>query len=562
MSIPSPSQRNLQILLKSRFFVLLVSSCLLLQLAQGSALAQEAAKDANKDAAAKDASTKDKDAEPTIPKDSTTQGTVTVAGKVINYQAVAGTFLVAATNDADAALGLSPAAGKETPDSPPTARMFYVAYFKKDAPAESRPVTFIYNGGPGSSTVWLHMGAFGPRRVVTADDQHTSPAPYGLVDNAGSLLDASDLVFIDAPGTGFGRLFGKDKEKAFWGVDPDAHAFARFIARFLSTYQRWNSPKYLFGESYGTTRSAVVAGILETESGIDLNGVILLSQILNFDDSADAPQWNPGIDVPYELALPTFAATAYYHKRLPTQPAALEPFLAEVEQFAMSDYASALAQGSQLPDATRQAIAEKLHQYTGLPVAYVLKADLRVNVGQFNHNLQGSDDLTTGRLDSRFSGPTIDPLAEEAAYDPQAASIASAYIAAFNDYVRRQLKFGDGLTYLPEADAINNTWEMKHKAPGSTDAAFGVNVMPDLATAMKFNPKLKVMLNGGYFDLATPYFAARYEMSHLPLQANLRQNIQFSWYQSGHMVYVHEDSLQQLHDKVAAFINSTYKPVK
>ena len=347
----------------SRPLLTLASCFLLLLFALG--LGAGAAQEASKDTPAKDAAKAD--TEPTIPKDSTTQGSVTVAGHVINYQAIAGTILVAATNDADAALGVSPAAGKETPDSPPTARMFYVAYFKKDVPAESRPVTFIYNGGPGSSTMWLHMGAFGPRRIVTADDQHTSPAPYELVDNASSLLDVSDLVFIDAPGTGFGRIFGKDKEKAFWGVDTDGHAFARFIARFLSTYQRWNSPKYLFGESYGTTRSAVLAGILETESHIDLNGVILLSQILNFDDSADAPQWNPGIDVPYELALPTFAATAYYHKRLPTQPAALEPFLAEVEQFATSDYASALAQGSQLPEATRQAIAEKLHQYTGLP---------------------------------------------------------------------------------------------------------------------------------------------------------------------------------------------------
>ncbi len=546
----------------SRPFAILASCFLLLlfTLGLGAGAAQEASKDTPAKDAGKDAAKAD--TEPTIPKDSTTQGSVTVAGHSINYQAIAGTILVAATNDADAALGLSPAAGKETPDSPPTARMFYVAYFKKDVPAESRPVTFIYNGGPGSSTVWLHMGAFGPRRIVTADDQHTSPAPYELVDNAYSLLDVSDLVFIDAPGTGFGRLFGKDKEKAFWGVDPDGHAFARFIARFLSTYQRWNSPKYLFGESYGTTRSAVLAGILETESHIDLNGVILLSQILNFDDSADEPQWNPGIDVPYELALPTFAATAYYHKRLPTQPAALEPFLAEVEQFATSDYASALAQGSQLPEATRQAIAEKLHQYTGLPVAYILKADLRVNVGQFNHNLQGNDDLTTGRLDSRFSGPTIDPLAEEAAYDPQAAAISSAYVAAFNDYTRRQLKFGDGLTYLPESDAVNNAWEFKHKAPDAPGDSWGTNVMPDLATAMKYNPRLKVMLNGGYFDLATPYFAARYEMSHLPIPASLRQNIQFSWYQSGHMVYLHEDSLKQLHDKVAAFITSTYKPVK
>jgi carboxypeptidase C (cathepsin A) len=545
-------------LLKSRSLLTIVSSCLLLLFAPvpGSVVAQEA----GKDTPAKDAAKAD--AEPVIAKDSTTQGSVTVAGHVINYQAVAGTILVAATNDADASLGINPAAAKETADSPPTARMFYVAYFKKDVPPESRPVTFIYNGGPGSSTMWLHMGAFGPRRIVTADDQHTNPAPYQLLDNADSLLDASDLVFIDAPGTGFGRLFGKDKEKAFWAVDPDAHAFARFIARFLSTYQRWNSPKYLFGESYGTTRSAVLAGILETESHIDLNGVILLSQILNFDDSADAPQWNPGIDVPYELALPTFAATAYYHKRLPTQPPALLPFLAEVEQFALGDYASALAQGSLLPEATRQAIAEKLHQYTGLPVAYILKADLRVNVGEFNHNLQGNDDLTTGRLDSRFSGPTIDPLAEEAAYDPQATAIASAYIAGFNDYVRHELKFGEGLTYLPETDAIDNVWESKHRAPGAPAAAYGTNVMPDLATAMKYNPKLKVMLNGGYFDLATPYFAARYEMNHLTIPVNLRQNIEYAWYESGHMVYVHEDSLKQLHDKVAAFIASTYKPAK
>jgi carboxypeptidase C (cathepsin A) len=539
-------------LLKSRAFLFLLFSCLLLNTPLH---AQDDSKD---DHSKEDA----KKSEPIAPKDSTTQGTVTIGGHVINYQAVAGTILVGATNDADAAIGINPSAIKETPDAAPTARIFYVAYFKKDAAPESRPITFIYNGGPGSSTMWLHMGAFGPRRVVTADDQHTSPAPYELIDNAYSLLDVSDLVFIDAPGTGFGRIFGKEKEKAFWGTDPDAHAFARFITRFLSNNQRWNSPKYLFGESYGTTRSAVVAGILETEGNIDLNGVILLSEILNYDDSADAPQWNPGIDVPYILALPTYAATAWYHKRLPTQPAALEPFLAEVEQFAMGDYASALAQGALLPEATRQSIAEKLHQYTGLPVAYILKANLRVNVGQFNHNLQGSDDLTTGRLDSRFSGPTIDPLAEEAAYDPQSAAISSAYTAAFNDYTRRQLKFGDGLTYLPEAEAIDGAWENKHKAPGAPEAAFGVNVMPDLAAAMKFNPRLKVMLNGGYFDLATPYFEGRYEMNHLPLPANLQQNIQYAWYMSGHMVYAHEESLKQLHDKVAAFITSTYKPLK
>ena len=500
---------------------------------------------------------------PEFPADFTTQGTVMVEGHLINYQAVAGTLLVGSTNAQDAAFGTGEFAPTKPDDkhAPATARMSYVAYFKRDEKPDTRPITFIYNGGPGSSTVWLHMGAWGPKRVLTADDQHTAPAPYQLVDNTYSLLDASDLVFIDAPGTGFGRLYGKDQAKAFWGVDQDGNAFARFITRFLSKYQRWNSPKYLFGESYGTTRSAVLSNILERHDNVDLNGVILLSQILNFDDSADAPQYNPGVELPYVLTLPTYAATAYYHHRLPTQPAELQPFLTEVEHFALTDYAEALAQGSQLPTPTRQAIAEKLHGYTGLPVAYILKSDLRLNVGKFNINLQGDQDITTGRLDSRFSGPSMDPLSEEADYDPQSAGISSAYVAAFNDYVRRILKFGDGLTFLPESGAAGKTWEMKHIAPGESpeDASGNVNVMPDLAAAMKYNPRLKVMLNGGYYDLATPFFAAIYETNHLPIPANLNANIQTTFYESGHMVYVHEPALKQLHDNVAAFIRSTYK---
>jgi carboxypeptidase C (cathepsin A) len=500
------------------------------------------------------------------PPDSTTTGSINAGSEHLTYTAVIGTLPVGATDAEDAMLApdgrmMNHKQEDDPSKGPAIAHISYV-YYSVPGAHGPRPITFFYNGGPGSSTMWLHMGSLGPKHVVTADDSPTGPPPYKLADNPYSLLDVSDVVFIDMPGTGFGTLEGKDAGKAFWGVDEDAHAFARFIGRFLGKYDRWNSPKYLFGESYGTTRSAVLAGILETESNMDLNGVILLSQILNFDDSGDQPQWNPGIEVPYELALPTFAATAWYHKRLPTQPPALEPFLAEVEQFALSDYASALAQGSQLPEATRQSIAEKLHQYTGLPVAYILKADLRINVGKFNHNLQGNEDLTTGRLDSRFSGPSIDPLAEEAAYDPQAASIASAYISAFNDYVRRQLKFGEGLTYLPEPGEVNSAWEFKHQAPGAPGPSFGVNVLPDLATAMKFNPKLKVMLNGGYFDLATPFFSAQYEIYHLPIPANLRQNIEYAWYQSGHMVYVHEESLKQLHDKVAAFIAANYRPVK
>src|SRR5882724_2376844 len=234
--------------------------------------------------------------------------------------------------------------------------MFYVAYFKGGG--STRPVTFVYNGGPGSATVWLHMGAFGPRRIVTATDAHTPAAPYSLVNNGSSLLDSSDLVFIDAPGTGFSRIAGKDKEKAFFGVDPDAYAFAEFISQFLTKYGRWNSPKYIFGESYGTPRAAVLVNQLQSERLIDVNGVILLSQILNFDLSPDRPGANPGVDIPYQTVLPTYAASAWYHKKLPSAHADLEALLAEVEQFAMGEYGVALGAGAELSPAARSAVAE------------------------------------------------------------------------------------------------------------------------------------------------------------------------------------------------------------
>jgi len=481
------------------------------------------------------------------PQASTSEGSVSVEGKHITYKAVAGTIVLH---------------GKGDKENEPTVSMFYTAYFKKGDDASKRPITFIYNGGPGSATVWLHMGAFGPRRVVTKDDSHTPAAPYQLVNNDYSLLDASDLVFIDAPGAGFSRLIAndpdaskradqmKDRRKEIYSVDGDGRAFAQFIVQFLSRYGRWNSPKYLFGESYGTTRSAVLANDLENENSVDLNGVILLSQILNFDTSIDGPDQNPGVDLPYELGLPTFAATAYYHHKLPQQPAALEPFLQDAEQFALGDYAQALMQGSRLDDARKQAIAEKLHQYTGLPVAYLLKADLRVTGGMFEHELLADNADTTGRLDSRFAGPSLDPLSKEAEYDPQSSAISAAYIAAFNDYVRKDLKFGQDQVYREFADV--NDWDFKHNGH---DGA--VNVMPDLAKAMKTNPDLKVFLNGGYYDLATPFYAADYEMHHMPIQPALMNNISYDWYPSGHMVYAHEASLKLLHDNVARFIEQT-----
>jgi carboxypeptidase C (cathepsin A) len=502
--------------------------------------------------------------EPFKPESVTSNGSVTIGGRAMAYQAIAGTLIVhpRGWDDVPRDPSAKPAAGgEEGGEANPTAEasMFYVYYSRGgEGP---RPVTFFYNGGPGSSTMWLHMGAFGPRRIVTATDAHTPAAPYSLVNNAYSLLDATDLVFIDAPGTGFSRIAGKDKEKAFFGVDVDAYAFSEFISQFLGKYGRWNSPKYLFGESYGTPRSAVVVNQLESERSVDLNGVILLSQILSFDLSPDRPTGNPGVDLPYETVLPTYAATAWYHKKLPGEHPSLEALLAEVEQFAVGEYARALAAGSDLSASDRAAIAQKLHEYTGLPVDYILKADLRIDGGEFRQNLQSDGGLTTGRLDSRFSGPDIDPLSQRADYDPQSSALSSAYVSAFNDYARKELRYGEGKIFKPSIQTFR-TWNFAHQQPGQTQGPpfsprQGTNVMPDLANAMKLNPNLKVQLNAGYFDLATPFYQGVYEMHHLPIPQSLVSNIEFRFYDSGHMVYAKDASLRQLHDNVADFIRRT-----
>ena len=498
--------------------------------------------------------------------DSVTDGTVTVAGQSIDYKAVAGTLTVGATDAEDATLGfdgkLLPDSGIKPPanpaDSPATARMFYAAYFKKGIAPEGRPITFIYNGGPGSATMWLHLGTFGPRRVVVPDTEHQEGAPYALVNNQYSLLDVSDVVFIDAPGTGLSRTFGKDKAKAFYGVDGDGHAFERFIRRFLTKYGRWNSPKYLFGESYGTPRSAVLAADLR---GVDLNGIILLSQILSFDNSVDDPKWNPGVDQSYALALPSYAATAFYFHKLPTQPPALKPFLDEVEKFALGEYMTALLAGSELPDSERQAIAQKLHNYTGLPVDYLLRSDLRVIGGNFSKTLKLDEGTTIGRLDSRYQGPDVDPLSEGAQYDPQSDAITSAWTTAINEYLRKDLKYGFQSTYWSSARSGGDfSWDLRHRPPGGPapdEQETGTNVMPDLAYRMKMNPKMKVMLAGGYFDLATPYFEGVFEMHHLQIPSALQSNISYHYYEAGHMIYVKEDVLKQFHDDVENFIRAT-----
>ena len=486
-----------------------------------------------------------------------TSQSITLGGRSLGYQTEAGVLVVHVKDPLDEEPP-APATEHGTPaPASPEASMSYVAYSLGKEPDPRRPITFLFNGGPGSSTVWLHMGSFGPKRVLAADGTHSPAAPYRIVDNAYTLLGDSDLVFVDAPGTGFSHLRGADKEKAFYGVDQDAHAFATFITEFLTRHGRWNSPKYVFGESYGTMRAAALAFVLQNEKGVDLNGVILLSQWLCADDNSDTPQYNPGVDQPYALALPTYAATAWYHKKLPSQPAALEPFLAEVEHFALGEYLAALAAGNRLEPARRAAVIDRLHAYTGLATAYLERADLRINVGVFNQHVLG-DETAAGRLDTRFTGPTIDPLSKEAEYDPQSAAITSAYVSAFNDYVRRELKYGDGQTYKAEAD-LDKLWDYLHQPPGVPQKVQqAANVMPDLAAAMKQNPKLQVMMNGGYYDLATPYFAAIYELEHLPVPKSVAANIEIKLYASGHIVYANEPALAALEANVAAFIRRTH----
>jgi len=491
------------------------------------------------------------------PSEVRSTGTVIVGGQPINYDSIAGTLVVHSKDWSDTdAVEADASTDKSKNEPKPEASMYYVAYFKQGAPAAGRPITFLFNGGPGSSSIWLHMGAFGPVRVIAGDPHHTPPAPYSTVNNDESLLDASDLVFIDAPGTGFSRIAGKDKEKAFYGVDQDIHAFTDFITQFLTKYDRWNSPKYVFGESYGTMRAAGLAYSLQN-ADVDLNGVMLLSDILNWDFMPDDPQLNPGIDMPYVVALPTYAATAWYFHKVPGAPADLPTFLAQVEHFATTEYEQALIKGDALPDAERQRIAQQLAAYTGLSVPYLLKSNLRIEYGAFQKELLGDQALTTGTLDTRFLGATLDPLSKVASYDPQDAAISAAYVAAYHNYVRDRLNWRPDIQFK-SGIPIYSKWDYKHQPPGADQPLIMLpNVLPDLATAMKKNPTMKVMVNGGYFDVSTPYFEGVVEMRHLPIPPALQSNIEYHYYQSGHMVYVHQPTLVQLHDNVADFIRRT-----
>lgn len=487
---------------------------------------------------------------------SVTESTVEVDGKTIRYRAVAGRIVVQGPEELDT--GGAARSGAST--AQPEAAMFYVAYLKEGDETGPRPLTFLFNGGPGSASVWLHMGAFGPRRLITGVFSVTPVAPVRLVSNEFTLLDASDLVFIDAPGTGFGRIRGKGAQAVFYGTDADVSAFAGFVTDFLSQYDRWNSPKYLVGEGYGAARAAALVNALEARGDTDFNGVILLSPVLNSEllgSSRQLGRFNPGLDLPYELALPSYAAAAWYHHKLPGGRQPLEPLLERVRHFAMTSYARALRQGSLLSGARRSALIEQLHQYTGLPASYIDKANLRIDSGEFEKELLGASDATLSQLDSRIAGPSMDSLSERAGYDPGDASVSSAYLSAFNHYVRATLHFGYGMTYTSNA-AVLGRWNFWHAPPGQSAAVQQwANMMPDLARALKYDPRLKIMVNEGYFDLATPFMQGWYEMRHLQVPGKLQGNIQYHFYRCGHMAFLPAPQLARLHDQVATFIAAT-----
>lgn len=475
-------------------------------------------------------------AEEPIPKESASvsHGEVAIGGRGIAYTATAGTLLI------------------RDDEGKPQASVFYVAYAADGGKGATRPLTFLYNGGPGSASIWLHMGSFGPVRIVTASPEATPPAPYQLVPNGDSLLDKTDLVFVDAIGTGFSKPVGKAQGKDFWGVDQDAAAFAKFIARYITVNQRWNSPKFLIGESYGTTRSAALAKVLQ-DDGIALNGITLVSSILNYGARI------PGLDEEFIDYLPSYAAIAWYHDKLQPKPADLSAFLQEVRGYARGEYAAALAQGHNLPKAQAEAVAARLSRYTGLSPRFIEDANLRVSASRFRAELLRDERRTMGRYDARFEGIDPDAGGEAPSTDASETAIKAAFTAAFNDYLQRTLKYSSEVPYTLSGKDVNKDWDWKHKYPGRERPIPLPSVAGDLAAAMRENPRLQVFSANGYFDLATPFFATEFDLSHMELDPALVKNVQFGYYPSGHMIYLNVEALKQLKADLARFYDSAVK---
>lgn len=461
---------------------------------------------------------------------STTQHSVIIGGQNINYTARAGTMIM------------------RDEEGKPRASFFFTSYTKDGADPSHRPVTYTFNGGPGSASVWLHMGAFGPKRVVYADDEgHASKPPYRTVDNEGSILDVTDLVFIDPVTTGYSRAIPFADASKFHGVDSDIQSVGEFIRLWTTRYSRWSSPKFLAGESYGTTRAAGLSGWLG-QQGFYLNGIVLISSILNFETTS----FDSGNDLGYELFLPTYTAIAWYHKRLPAdlQSGTLEHAVAESEQFALGEYTHALMQGDRLSDQDRRDIAAKLARLTGLSPEYIERTNLRVRIDRFDKELLRGQRRIVGRLDGRFVGIDKDAAGESTEFDPSYAAIFGEYTAVVNDYIRRELKFDSDLPYEILTGKVR-PWNYERSQNRYVDVA------ETLRGAITQNPFMKVFVANGYYDLATPFAATRYTFARIQLDPELRKNVSMDYFETGHMVYIDRKAQARLKKDVDEFIRAS-----
>lgn len=469
-----------------------------------------------------------------------TKHTATIGGQEIRYTVTTGTIVLK-----EEAEKKGDKAG-ESEGEKARASIFFVAYTRDDVGDRARrPLTFSFNGGPGSSSVWLHLGVLGPRRVVMDDIGDLPPPPYRLVENEYSLLDMTDLVFIDPVSTGYSRALPGEKAKEFHGFKKDLESVGDFIRLYTTRYQRWRSPKFLIGESYGTTRAAGLSGYLQDRHGMFFNGIMLVSSILNFGTA----RFDPGNDLPYILFLPTYTATAWYHQRLaPELQANLRATLDEVEAFALGEYTLALMKGAALADAERAIIRDKLARYTGLSTDYLERTDLRIHISRFVKELLRHEQRTVGRLDSRFKGIDRDAAGEFNEYDPSLTNITGPYTATLYDYVRGDLKFESDLPYEILTPRVQ-PWSF-----GEHENQY-VNVAKTLRRAMTINPHLKVFVANGYYDLATPFFATQYTFNHLGLDPSLLGNISMAFYEAGHMMYIHLPSLARLKQDLTNFMH-------
>jgi len=465
---------------------------------------------------------------------------INIRGKELHYTVTAGTIVLKEeTGDRE----------KESEGEKPKAQVFFIAYTLDGvADKSNRPITFSFNGGPGSSSVWLHLGLLGPRRVDMGDAGSLLPPPYHLVDNEYSLLDQTDLVFIDPVSTGYSRPVEGQKAKEFHGFKKDIESVGDFIRLYATRYQRWTSPKFLAGESYGTTRAAGLSGYLQERHGMYLNGIMLVSAILDFG-TAD---FFPGHDLPYIMFLPTYAATARYHGKVTTH-GSLPNFLKEVEEFALGEYTLALLKGFALTEDERDRIITKLAQYTGLTEEYIDRTDLRINIFRFCKELLRDRRRTVGRLDSRFTGIDRDAAGEVFEEDPSMSAITGPYTATFYDYVRGELKYENDLPYEILTPKV---WPWSY---AEFENRF-VNVAETLRKAISNHQALKVHIANGYYDLATPYLATQYTFGHMGLEKTLQNNISMSYYEAGHMMYVHMPSIKQLSENLVNFIRSSSRP--